>query len=115
MDGYEYTHEGSFASGHIIKGNKTDITECADECDKDDQCIAFSHQSIHDKTCVIYHYLDERMYEWEDELGKSRAYIRCSSMYILYTLHCYLAKLHKSLSAIFIILLTIKYILLNVW
>ena len=89
MDGYEFTHEGSFVSGHIIKGNKPNITECADECDKDDQCIAFSHQSIDDKTCVIYHYLDERMYEWEDELGKSRAYIRCSSRYLLYTLHCF--------------------------
>ena len=85
IDGYEFSHEGSFASGHIIKGNKTDSTECADECDKDDQCIAFSHQSGDDKTCVIYHYLDSRIKEW----GQSRAYIRCSSMYLLYTLLCF--------------------------
>ena len=64
-----------------MKGNKIDSTECADECDKDDQCIAFSHRSGDAKTCVIYHYLDERIYESE----KSRAYIRCSSMYLLYT------------------------------
>lgn len=82
---YELTPGGSFATGHIPKGFKKETIECADECDKDNQCRAFNHRTFN-KACVIYHFLDKKIHEW----GDSCTYIRSSSMYPICTSQCFI-------------------------
>ena len=85
LNGYDFSHWGLFASGHIFKGFKKETTECADECNKDDQCIAFNHRSGDDKTCIVYHFIDKRLYEGSTTGEyESTTYIKCSSMYLLF-------------------------------
>ena len=88
LNGYEFSHRGSFASGHMIRGYKRETTEeCANDCNEWNQCIAFNYRPGDDKrsTCTLYEVLDKRLYEWTE----SAAYIKCSSMYLFYTSECF--------------------------
>ena len=75
LTGYDFSHEG-FWSGGISTGTTDDAKKCADECDKFNQCIAFSYQSD-DKGCFLSYTPGANTLK----MGNSRAYLKCTGMY----------------------------------
>ena len=74
LTGYEFSHEG-YWQRDIFKGKTNGAKKCADECDKDNQCIAFVYRSD-DTKCYVYHSLGV------NTMGTGiRAYLKCSGMY----------------------------------
>merc|ERR1712183_619451 len=67
LRGYSFSHEG-YWNGWISKGKTNDAKKCADECDKDNKCMAFNYRSDNTE-CYVYGSLDVKI------AGKgSRAY-----------------------------------------
>ena len=82
IDDYEFSHWGAFAGDHMSKGFKKETVECANECNKDDKCVAFNHRLDGDKSCFIYHAIGELIRDISAGVGESKAFRRCSSVYL---------------------------------
>ena len=77
LTGYEFSHEG-YWQRDIFNGKTNGAKKCADECDKDNQCIAFVYRSD-DTKCYVYHSLGV------NTVGTGiRAYLKCSGTYEQY-------------------------------
>ena len=75
LTGYGFSHEGFWSGGYELK-RAYDAYECADLCDKDNECIAFSYRYGDNKQCIGYKSLG-----LVAELpGISRAYVKCVGM-----------------------------------
>ena len=83
LDDFDFSHEGYF-DDYIFKGKKDQIAECAEECKKVVNCIAFNYMYGGDisniKNCFIYQIGTNLVNKIKLD-GKSKAYIKCEGTY----------------------------------
>ena len=78
LTGYTFSHEGFFKTRYVSSSIKNNATDCADDCDDDDKCVAFNYEYDGSNHCYTYHTLSERIYD----KGTNKAYVKCFGMHL---------------------------------
>ena len=76
---FDFSHEGYF-DDYMFEGKKDQISECAQECSKAKDCVAFSYMNGGDisniRNCFVYRFGTNLENKIKLE-GESEAYIKC--------------------------------------
>ena len=70
---FDWSHEGYFLPSGYYAGEKDTIAACADQCKRDNKCVAFNYWSA--KRCFLYNGVNSL--DGKELHTGSKAYIKC--------------------------------------